>query len=80
MLGDCYADGKGVAQNEAEAVRWYRKAAEQNHAEAQYWLGACYADGEGVTQNDAEAVKWYRAAAEQGHAKAQSILFKTTRK
>ena len=33
-----YRDGQGVVQDEAEAVRWFRLAAEQGHAEAQYNL------------------------------------------
>ena len=28
-LGHCYNMGEGVAQDKAEAVKWYRKAAEQ---------------------------------------------------
>ena len=28
-IGNCYAEGKVVAKDKAEAVRWYRKAAEQ---------------------------------------------------
>jgi len=58
----------------AEAVKWYRLAAEQGYATAQYNLGVMYANGEGVPENDAEAVKWYRLAAEQGDAKAQYNL------
>ena len=34
-LGICYYYGKGVPQDHAEAARWYRKAAEQGHANAQ---------------------------------------------
>ena len=30
-----YANGRGVAKDEAEAVRWYRKAAERGHKDAQ---------------------------------------------
>ena len=30
-----YKDGKGVQQDYAEAVKWYRKAAEQGKANAQ---------------------------------------------
>jgi TPR repeat protein len=33
-LGWRYAYGYGVKQDDAEAVKWYRKAAEQGHAEA----------------------------------------------
>ena len=31
-LGDCYANGRGVAKDEVEAAKWFRKAAEQNIA------------------------------------------------
>ena len=54
-----------MAKDQAEAVKWYRKAAEQNLAKAQYNLGVCYAHGEGVVKDQVEAVKWYRKAAEQ---------------
>ena len=33
-IGNCYAEGKGVAKDKAEAVRWYRKAAAQGCPEA----------------------------------------------
>jgi TPR repeat protein len=63
-----YRDGLGVAQDHAEAVSWYRKAAEQGHSRAQTNLGDMCRDGLGVAQDYAEAVKWYRLAAEQGSA------------
>jgi TPR repeat protein len=34
-----------------EAVTWYRKAAEQGHAEAQFNLGVCYVKGKGVVKD-----------------------------
>lgn len=55
-------------------AEYYRKAAEQGNADAQYNLGVCYDNGEGVTQSYEEAVKWYRLAAEQGNAMAQYNL------
>ena len=58
-----------VGQNHAEAVRWYRLAAEQGHAGAQISLGLIL-EGE----DDAEAVRWYRLAADQGDAFAQYNL------
>ena len=73
-LGWMYYKGRGVPQDDAEAVKWYRRAAEQGLARAQYNLGMRYSNGRGVPQNDAEAVKWYRRAAEQGHADAQNAL------
>ena len=69
-----YAKGQGVPENGAEAVKWYRKAAELGLAIAQYNLGGIYAKGQGVPENDAEAVKWYRKAAVQGNAPAQNDL------
>ena len=44
-LGVSYTIGRGVAKDEVEAVKWYRKAAEQNVAEAQTNLGTMYASG-----------------------------------
>ena len=73
-LGSCYANGRGVARNYAEAVKWYRLSAEQGYAAAQNRLGVCYSRGLGVAQNYAEAVEWYRKAAEQGNAFAEDNL------
>jgi hypothetical protein len=74
-LGRAFFSGTlGVAKDEAEAVKWFRKAAEQNVADAQYNLGVCYANGQGVTEDDAESVKWFRKAAEQNLADAQYNL------
>ncbi|MCY4400933.1 MAG: ankyrin repeat domain-containing protein [Gemmatimonadetes bacterium] len=74
LLGRMYHLGEGVAENQAEAVRWFRAAAEQGNAAGQDLLGYMYAIGMGVPENDAEAVRWYRAAAEQGNADAQASL------
>ncbi len=63
-----------MPEDDAEAVRWYRLAAEQGYAAAQYNLGGMYGTGQGVPQDYAEAMRWYRLAAEQGHASAQSNL------
>jgi TPR repeat protein len=68
-----YATGVGVSKDEKEAVRWYRKAAEQGYVDAQNDLGLCYLNGEGVTGDDA-AVRWFRTAADQGHAAARYFL------
>ena len=62
-LGDLFAAGDGVPQDEAEALRWYRMAtdqgsteavsgihriAEQGNAEAQLALGGCIFRGRGL--------------------------------
>ena len=66
--------GRGTESEPAEAVTWYRQAAQQGHAAAQYILARLYLHGEGVPANDAEAAKWIRLAAEQGMAEAQLDL------
>ena len=60
-----YANGQGVKQDYAEAVRWYRKAAEQGHAGGQCNLGVMYENGRVLKQDHAEAVRWYRKAADK---------------
>ncbi len=42
----CYVKGQGVPQDYAEAVKWFRKAAEQGDAGSQFGLGWCYAERE----------------------------------
>src|SRR6266496_1755078 len=64
----------GVEEDHAQAVKWYRKAADQNYAPAQSNLGGCYLGGQGVAKDFAEAVKWYRKAADQRYAVAQYNL------
>jgi TPR repeat protein len=73
-LGTLYAEGKGVAQNDATAATWFQRAAEQGDAAAQYNLGASYAEGLGVAKDDVAAAKWFRRAADQGMAYAQLNL------
>ena len=43
--------GVGVAEDNIEAARWYRAAAEGGHARAQTNLGYLYAHGLGVPQD-----------------------------
>ena len=57
-----------------EAIKWYRKAAQQGYAIAQDNLG-WMSKWQRCPQDDVEAVKWYRKAAEGGNlAKAQDNL------
>ncbi|OGV58588.1 MAG: hypothetical protein A2X45_01655 [Lentisphaerae bacterium GWF2_50_93] len=73
-LGLRYYKGEGMAKQPVEAVKWYRKSADQGFAKAQNNLGLCYHLGEGVAKDAVEAVKWYRKAADQGFALAQVNL------
>ena len=61
--------------NMSEAIKWYRKAAENGDHLAQYRLGHFYDKGEGGVQQDkAEAVKWFRMGAEQNQIVCQYVL------
>jgi len=56
------------------ALKWFRKAADNGHANAQNQVGFMYSAGIAVGKDDSEAVKWYRKAADQGLALAQFNL------
>jgi TPR repeat protein len=66
--------GQGAPKDFAEARRWFRAAADQDNASAQFSLGVLYDNGYGVPQDYAEAVAWYRKAADHGDAAAQLNL------
>ena len=57
-----------------EAVKWYRKAAEQGHELAQYNLAMCYGAGIGIEESYDEAIVWLRKAAAQGMQQAIDML------
>jgi TPR repeat protein len=72
-LGRKYSTGgAGVVQNDASALWWFRKAAEQGVPEAEFEVGAAYSLGRGVEQDDAEAYKWFVKCAQHGFAQAQT--------
>lgn len=61
-------------KDEREAVEWFKKAAEQGLADAQYNLGYMYYNGCGVEKDVDEAVQWLNKAAAQGHSGAKGAL------
>src|SRR5688572_10449642 len=67
----------GASPDFAQAAAWYRKAADQSHALAQFNLAMMYAKGQGMARDDAESVIWFGKAARQGDAGAQFYLGKT---
>lgn len=62
--------------NYSNAVKWFRKSAEQGLPKAQFILGICYANGTGVKYNEILASDFLSKAANQGHQKAQNELNK----
>ena len=80
-LGIHFDQGLGVAQDFAQAAKWYRLAAQQGHAGAQFNLGGLYAQGQGLPQDLVRAGVWFTLAATGGypgasrnrHAVAQAL-------
>jgi uncharacterized protein len=50
--------------DEQEALKWFRRAAEQGNPDAEDELGVRYQDGDGIEQNYIQAAYWFRKAAE----------------
>tara|TARA_Y100000588_G_C14178902_1_gene892682 strand:+ start:113 stop:343 length:231 start_codon:yes stop_codon:yes gene_type:complete len=74
-----YYLGQGVPQDHKEAVKWYRKAAEQGDADAHYHLGNPYKIGAGVPEDYIHAYAWFNIAAVmkiKGKKRNQSWLTK----
>ena len=71
LLGGMYDYGRGVPENDQEALKWYKRAAEQGFAQAQFLLGGMYDLGKGVPVDESQTLKWFTLAARQGFPPAQ---------
>jgi TPR repeat protein len=72
-LGESFLLGTGI-RDPVQAVRWFRKAADQGHLEATFSLARLYEDGRGVERNVTEMERLYIYAAEQGHVRSMYFL------
>ena len=59
-----------ISQDDKEAGKWYRLAAEQEFAPAQYNLGVMYTNGQGVPKDSVSAHMWFNVAASNGNKDA----------
>lgn len=69
-----YEHGEGVVADVDRAIQLYCKAANQGHADAQYYLGRLYSGGRAVKRDDALAAAWFKRAAGQNHPQARNLL------
>ena len=69
-----YYNGQGVAQDYSAAMKWFRMAADQGDADAQFNLGIMYKNGKGVPQNTSEALRWLHKAQVQGFYMAKQLI------
>ncbi len=61
-------------------VTWYRKAAEQGYASAQFTLGLMYGSGKVVPKDYVSAHMWLNLVAAQGNDKAQKCRDRTAKR
>jgi hypothetical protein len=74
-MGKAYFTGDGVPKDEAEGLRWFRRAAEKGEPQSARILGLAYEAGlAGLAQDETKAAYWFRKGAEEGDAMAQSKL------
>ncbi len=74
QLGWMYENGKGVSQDYAEALKYYRMSAAQVYPDAMVKLAKMLDAGKGCPKNVPEAIIWIRKAAETGHVEAMVML------
>jgi hypothetical protein len=74
MVGEIYERGLGGEPSYEQAAQWYRRAAEQGNARAQFNLGTLYEQGQGVPADKLEALNWYRLAS---GLSADSVIFRS---
>jgi TPR repeat protein len=55
-------------KDEAEALQYYKLAADQNHTSAQFSYALCLANGTVVATNEAEAARYCKLAAVRNDA------------
>ncbi|CAE7828676.1 esiB, partial [Symbiodinium sp. CCMP2456] len=73
-LGVRLLKGKGVKQDEVEAARCFREAADLGHLKASYALGVMLLNGQGVGKDEVLAGAYLKQAAQAGDPKAMYNL------
>ena len=74
LMGQSYMEGTGPEKNQALAMDYFFKSADQGYVEAQLRLGYMYMYGKGVTQDNHLAIKWLQMAADQEDTRAEGFL------
>jgi hypothetical protein len=65
-----------VKQDYAEALRWYRRAADAGEVTAMINIGGLHEAGLGVRPDHDTALLWYRCAVDADHERAAALLQK----
>ncbi|MFO7954630.1 tetratricopeptide repeat protein [Thioalkalivibrio sp.] len=73
-VGMANYSGRGTEVDHDQAVHWFERAADADHAAAHYYLGYLFAAGKGAPADAERSREHYTRAAELGHADAQYWL------
>ena len=73
-IGALYFHGQGIEQDYAQALEWYRKAADLGETDSMINIGGMYLYGQGVEQDYTQALEWYEKAADLGKENAMGWL------
>lgn len=73
-IGIRYGTGANVIQNDAEAAKWFERAAEQGHVQAQARLASYYWSGRGVPKDLSKAYFWASLAWAGGDENSKMLL------
>lgn len=68
-----YRDGKGVAKDDAEGMKWAHRAADAGNADAMDFVGFAYLRGAIIRRNPAIAIAYFKTAAEQSAQAAYNL-------
>ena len=79
QVGYLYEVGDGLPQNNAEAARWYARAADLGNPQAACNLGHLYEAGTGVDEDWVTAAKWYRKSADQHNRRCEASMARAYR-
>jgi TPR repeat protein len=74
-----YSPFNGLKSKNKLAMKWYKKAAAQNHPSAQFHLASMYEEGLGCALDLNRALYWYEQAALHNHIESQyriALLYK----
>ena len=74
-----YDNGRGVRQDYTEAVKWFKKAAENGSAGGQLKLGLSYLFGLGIQKDRTLAKEWFGKACDNGEQRGCEYYGKLNR-
>lgn len=66
MVGFMYSEAMGVKRDDAEALKWLRRAASKNYGPAKALIGVMTYSGRGTKADKKEALKWLESAQSDG--------------